>query len=253
MNIQLMKLLSVLLRRDRQEAGKGRGMLTAECKAALMLLALLTILLSSVSSNGIFVLSIAVLLLLRLGLWEGEIIAEVLKTTLLAAGAAAVFMLPSVFLSNPGSFGTVTGKVFLSVLVLSMLRETVPWKDMTAALSAFHVPALFILTLDMTVRFLVLLGQFSDAMLEAVSLRRVGKRTWRNAGTGGILGNTFVKSQQLAQETQEAMACRCWSTDMQPKRRQDCTNLARRLRRSAPVIGAAAAEIGWFALTQSWS
>ena len=253
MNMQLMKLLSVLLRRDRQEAGGGRGLLAAQCKSALLLLALLTILLSSVSTNGIFVLSIAALLLLRLGLWEGEIIAEVLKTTLLAAGAAAVFMLPSVFLGNPGSFGTVTGKVFLSVLVLSMLREAVPWKDMTAALSAFHVPVLFILTLDMTVRFLVLLGQFSGAMLEAVSLRRVGKRTWRNAGTGGILGNTFVKSQQLAQQTQEAMACRCWSADMQPKGRQKHTNQAGRLRRCAPVIGAAAAELVWFALTQSWS
>ena len=253
MNMQLMKLLVVLLRRERQEAGRGVRLLAAECKAGLMLLTLLTILLSSISSNGVFVLSVAVVLLLRLGLWEGEIIAEVLKTTLLAAGAAAVFMLPSVFLGNPGSFGTVTGKVFLSVLVLSMLREAVPWKDMTAALSTFHVPAVFILTLDMTVRFLVLLGQFSDAMLEAVLLRRVGKRTWRNAGTGGILGNTFVKSQQLAEETQEAMACRCWSTDVQPWGQQNHESLAKRLRRNAPVIGAAAAKIGWFALTQSWS
>ncbi len=251
MNIQLMKLLATLLRRDGRVNGGNREIGT-KCGAALMLLAFLTILLCSVSVNGIFALSIAVLLLLRLGFLEGEIIAEVLKTTLLAAGAAAVFMLPSVFLGNPGSFGAVTGKVFVSVLALSMLREAVSWKDMTAALSSFHVPPLFILTLDMTVRFLVLLGRFSNAMLEAVSLRRVEKRSWKNAGTGGILGNTFVKSQQLAQQTQEAMACRCWSMDAQSQKPHRQESLAGRARRNAPVIAAAAAEIGWFALTQYW-
>lgn len=252
MNIQLMKLLAVLLRRDRRGAREERGAVGTECAASLMVLSLLTILLCSVSANGIFVFSIAVILLLRLGFLEGEVIAEVLQTTLLAAGAAAVFLLPAVFLGNPGSFGTVTGKVFVSVLVLSLLREVVPWKDMTAALSAFHVPALFVLTLDMTVRFLVLLGQFSNAMLEAIALRRVGKRSWKTAGTGGILGNTFVKSQQMAEQTQEAMACRCWSTDAQRQRHPNKENSAGRIRRNAPILAAAAAELGWFVLTQSW-
>ncbi len=251
MNMQLMKLLSVLLRRDRRGAGKERHPAGGD-GASLMLLAFLTILLCAFSSNGIFVLSAAAVLLLRLGLWEGEIIAEVLRTTLLAAGAAAVFLLPSVFLGSPASLGTVTGKVFLSVLVLSMLREAVPWKDMTAALAAFHMPKLFILTLDMTIRFLVLLGEFSNAMLEAVSLRRVGKRNWKNAETGGILGNTFVKSQRLAEQTQEAMACRCWSMDALQQKAQEPAGPAEKLYQKAPVLAAAAAELAWFFLTQSW-
>ena len=152
-------------------------------------------------------------------------------------------------------------KVLESVLVLTMLNEDVSWKNMTAAMRRFHMPGVFVLTLDMTVRFLYLLGSFSNSVLEAVTLRRVGDQNWKNAGTGGILGNTFLKAQEMSQGTGEAMLCRCFDGTCEgagdgsifPEQREQ-----RRIGRGAARMDRwaflliLAAEVLWFAVTEMW-
>ena len=243
MNIKVMKLLARLLKSDR-EAGT-----TKYSAAGCLLLTLVTVLLCALSGNAVFPITIIATELFRLSLRRAEAIAHVMGTVLLAVGAAAVFMLPAVFFGSPGSFGTVTMKVFESVLVLSMLGEDVPWKEMTAAMGKLRLPAVFVMTLDMTVRFLYLLGNFSNSVLEAVTLRQVGGKDWKSAGTGGILGNTFLKAQEMSKGTGEAMMCRCWDGEYTghhgtEHERKELSSWA------AGVI--LAAELIWFVMTQSW-
>ena len=242
MNLKVMRLLSRLLKSDR-EAG------TIKYNAAgYLLLALVTVLLCALSGNAVFTVSVIALELLRLSFRDFRVISHVMGTVLLAVGAAAVFMLPAVFFGSPGSFGTMTMKVLESVLVLTMMGEDIPWKDMTAAMGQLHLPAVFVMTLDMTVRFLFLLGRFSNAVLEAVSLRRVGETSWRNAGTGGVLGNTFLKAQEMSQGTGEAMMCRCWDGKYAGH-----SGTPEGKRASRGILGVLlAAELAWFVLTQSW-
>lgn len=246
MNLALMRLLSRLLSWDLAAGGrKNRG----PYAGLLLGGAVLIILLCALSGNAVFTLSVVAVLLLVLSLFPAGEIGRVLKTAFLAALAAGIFMLPSVFLGSPRSFGTVVLKVFESVLVLSILREWLSWKELTAALGRRHLPEIVVLTLDMTIRFLVLLGRYSDAVLEAVSLRRVGDGSWRDAGTGGILGNTFLKARNLSEETGEAMVCRCWDGGL-----ERAGAAPERPGRKA-ILGAVAVDILlllWFAVTQSW-
>lgn len=246
MNVALMRLLSRLLSSDFTAGGrKGR-----EPYAGLLLAGtVLVILLCAFSGNAVFTFSVVVVLLLLLSFFSPGEIGRVLKTALLAALAAGIFLLPSVLLGSPRSFGTVVLKVFESVLVLSMLREWLSWKELTAALGRWHLPELVIWTLDMTVRFLVLLGRYSNAVLEAVSLRRVGDADWRNAGTGGILGNTFLKAGNLSKETGEAMACRCWDGSFE---RAGAASAGPGRRAVLAAAAACALLLFWFGLTQSW-
>ena len=80
--------------------------------------------------------------------------------------------------------------------------------------SSSPIPGIFTMTLDMMMRFLVLLGRHSHAMLEAISLRTVGSVSGRQRDraryktAGGVLGTTFLVSQRLSQQTFEAMECR---------------------------------------------
>ena len=175
MNLEMMKLLARLLKSEREQ--KEREYDAAGC----LVLAISTVLLCALSGNAVFPVSVIAAELFRLSMRKPETIAHVLGNVLLATAAAAVFMLPAVFFGSPGSFGIVTMKVFESVLVLTMLNEDVSWKNMTAAMRRFHMPGVFVLTLDMTVRFLYLLGSFSNSVLEAVTLRRVGDQNWKNA------------------------------------------------------------------------
>lgn len=171
---------------------------------------LLVIILCAVSKNAFYTACVIGIELLRTALMSPKSIRNILKRTLLPVIFTAVIMIPAVFLGTPGTFGTVTMKVFESVLVLSVLNEEVPWNEMTGALSRLHAPGLFVMTLDTAIRFLVVLGRYSDRLVEAVSLRRVGKKSWKNAGTGGVLGITWLKSQQMLRANAEAMACRCF-------------------------------------------
>ena len=174
-----------------------------------MAVAFLTILLCALSANAFFTLSIIAVLLVRLAAMSPEEIAVILKRLLLPVAFTFLLMLPSVFLGHPGTMITVTMKVFESMLVLGILNSDLSWKEITGSLASFRLPGVIVLTLDTAVRFLVILGRFADRMAEAVSLRRVGKKNWRNAGTGGILGTTFLKSGQMAERNAEAMRCRC--------------------------------------------
>ena len=249
MNLEMMKLLAKLLKSEREQ--KEREYDAAGC----LVLAISTVLLCALSGNAVFPVSVIAAELFRLSMRKPETIAHVLGNVLLATAAAAVFMLPAVFFGSPGSFGIVTMKVFESVLVLTMLNEDVSWKNMTAAMRRFHM------TLDMTVRFLYLLGSFSNSVLEAVTLRRVGDQNWKNAGTGGILGNTFLKAQEMSQGTGEAMLCRCFDGTCegagdrsifpeQGEQRRIGREAARMDRWAFLLI--LAAEVLWFAVTEMW-
>ena len=256
MNLEMMKLLARLLKSEREQ--KEREYDAAGC----LVLAFSTVLLCALSGNAVFPVSVIAAELLRLSVRKPETIAHVLGNVLLATAAAAVFMLPAVFFGSPGSFGIVTMKVLESVLVLTMLNEDVSWKKMTAAMRRFHMPGVFVLTLDMTVRFLYLLGSFSNSVLEAVTLRRVGDPNWKNAGTGGILGNTFLKAQEMSQGTGEAMLCRCFDGTCEAS--GDGNLFSGQREQSGKFTGSAAwmgrwafllilaAEILWFAVTEMW-
>ncbi|ARP50976.1 MULTISPECIES: energy-coupling factor transporter transmembrane component T [Caproicibacterium] len=203
-NLKVMHFISRLMENDAQP--KPSKILPA----LRIFVCILCILLCALAKNAFFVVAVIAVELLRLALQTPNMIRQVLKPVLTAVFFTALFLLPAVFLGSPRTMSTVTLKVFESVLVLSMMNATMTWKEVTDAFRALHAPQIFVFVLDMAVRFLVILGRYSNAILEAVSLRSVGKTNWKTSQTGGILGTTFLKSQQMSQETSEAMACRCF-------------------------------------------
>ena len=94
------------------------------------------------------------------------------------------------------------------------------------------------------IRFLVILGRYMSRILEAVTLRRVGEENWKNAASGGILGLTYLKSQQMADHTAEAMACRCFDGDYRTFHRRKFTSHDLLLTCSIPLL------IIWFGISQ---
>ncbi|MGI6051687.1 MAG: energy-coupling factor transporter transmembrane component T family protein [Bilifractor sp.] len=207
MGIKFMELIGHLLESDRTYQKKN----TKVMPLLRLVVAFLVILLCAFSQNAFFTVSITAVLLLRLAGMRAEAIAAILKRLALPVLFTMLLMLPAVFMGSPGSLLTVSMKVFESLLTLGILNEDLSWKEMTGAIAALHVPGIVVLTLDTTIRFLVILGRMSERMSEAVMLRRVGKKNWRNAGTGGILGTVFLKSEQMAEKSAEAMRCRCFN------------------------------------------
>ncbi|MCI2049344.1 MAG: energy-coupling factor transporter transmembrane protein EcfT [Lachnospiraceae bacterium] len=180
------------------------------------------ILFCALSRNAVFTGGVLAVLLLRTALLPEDSMRRALGKTVLPVLFTLLITLPAVFTGSPGTMATVTMKVLESVLVLALTGEALTWQETTGALRALHLPGIFVMTLDMTVRGLVILGRYADRVTEAVWLRTVGGRAQssvRNAGTGGVLGGTFLHSRRIAAATEEAMECRCFDGEYRDGRK----------------------------------
>ena len=228
MNRAILKLLARITGRN---AGAARGLFSAANPALRIPAALICVLLVALSRNAVFVVAVLAVQLLRLALLPASSLPGLLRRLLLPVLLTLVLLLPAVFLGHPRTLLTVTLKVAASVLTLLLLYEELGWEGLSAGLQTLRVPPLFVMTLDTTLRFLVLLGRRAAAMLEALSLRlfeaprakRKPSADGRPSSTlrtqrardrrriqaaGGVLGTTFLASQKLAAETWQAMECR---------------------------------------------
>ena len=121
---------------------------------------------------------------------------------------SALILLPAVFLGSPQSLLTISTKVFLSVSMIGILAATTEWNRITSGLRAYHVPGIFIFTLDITLKYIVILGDLCKALLDALTLRDLGHGRENGRALGGILGTAFLKSRAMANDMRDAMICR---------------------------------------------
>ena len=185
-----------------------------------LLSAVVMIVLMALSRHSAFLLCAAAPFLLYLSMQDIAVLRKTMETACGAALLTMVMMLPALFLSGSTAFLTVSVKVFLSVAMLSYVSLTSPWNALTASLRRVHLPAEAVFILDLTLRYIQLLGRTAAEMLAAVQLRSVGRRQGRQNSFGGILGTLFLKSETYARFTQEAMACRLFDGDIPVGKRQ---------------------------------
>jgi len=117
-------------------------------------------------------------------------------------------LLPAVLWGNGSNTVMLTGKVFATVTAVNLLSRTTRWNEITGALRFLHIPDLFILVLDITIKYIVLLGEFSLNMLYSLKLRSVGKDKGKYSSLSGIAGSMFIKSREMADDMYNAMECR---------------------------------------------
>lgn len=205
MNEKLMKLIAAATAVNEATARPARIL-----PSVRIVVALAEILLCALSVNALFVVTVIALELLRTTSLKPAQVAKVAVTVLSATAFTMLLMLPAVFLGSPHSMLTVGLRVFESVLVIANMNALMDWREITGALRSVRAPEVFVLYLDMTVRFLAILSRYSGMILEAVRLRTVSRLNWKDAPTGGTLGTTFLKSRKISERTAEAMACRCF-------------------------------------------
>lgn len=173
-----------------------------------VILSFLLVLLISISKSTMFIYIINAGLLCSICLLDGKEIARILRNSIMAALFTALILLPACLFGNWHSISVITPKVFASVSVLSLLSYSTHWNDLTGALKLFLIPDIFIFVLDITIKYIFLLGEFSLSMLYALKLRSIGKNNSKCTSLSEIAGNMFLNSNKMAEEMTSAMACR---------------------------------------------
>lgn len=206
MNKSILSLLSVLSRIRSQGANsKARYPVNAHLK---VLGTLLLVLLVSLSRSSTFVVIVITYLLLILCTMQAREIVSVLKLGFGVTLFTFVLLLPAVLLVSGYSPIPICEKVFATVTAVGILSRTTRWDHIMSACKRFFVPDLFIFVLDSAIRYILMLGEFSLEMLQALKLRSVGKNKAKNTALSGVAGTMFLKSGEMAEELQFAMECR---------------------------------------------
>lgn len=147
---------------------------------------------------------------------SGKFIIEILKPCFIAALFTFLIVLPSVLIGNKGIL-FLPVKVFVTVLVFAYLTRVIPVGRLIGSLGYFKIPAIIVMILALTVNYIVLLGNTATALLEAIKLRSVGKDRKKYNSLAGVVGITFLKSQNYAEETYQAMICRGFTGEYKRK------------------------------------
>lgn len=170
--------------------------------------AVFVILLLSLSRQAEFLGGVLLYLLIRLAFFNGKTIIRILKSSSGAFAFSLVILLPSVLMGNMTSWVLIPLKVFMSVTMLGILSETIPWNRMTGGLKILRIPDVVIFTFDITMKYIVLLGEICFTMLQALKIRSIGKNPSKANSISAILGVTFLKSKEMSEEMYLAMECR---------------------------------------------
>ncbi len=211
--VRSLRALGKLLARLRVQQGReGRLRIPAVVRLLLLLGLILTL---SLTRSPLLLLALTAGILGCACLLPAKELLTVLRPAFGAALLALVLFLPAMLLRPAGIWNNliVVGKIFLSVLLVNCFNRRTPWNQVTGALRKLRVPGVFVFVLDLTLRYIVLLGRLMVDLLTARGLRAVGKdaHPWRSVG--GVLGVTFLQSTELSRETWEAMSCRCFTDD----------------------------------------
>lgn len=205
-NKSILSLLSVLSRIKTQSASHtSRYSPNAVVKVALTLFLLIML---SLSQSSAFVLVVNVYLLAVLSLLEARQIVQILKVSFVMSLFTFIILLPAAFWGNTNSSIMITSKVFATLTAVSILSRTTRWSAITGAFKRFFVPDIFILVLDITIKYIVMLGDFALSMLYALKLRSVGRNKSKYTSLSGIAGTMFITSKMMAEDMYSAMECR---------------------------------------------
>ena len=171
---------------------------------------LISTVLVSISHNIAFTYFIFGICVFHMVFMDGNCIKSIIRAGLIACLFSFLFLLPSLFLDNNKNILLIVFKILTSIVLISILTHNTNWNQLTKALRSFHIPALFIFLLDITLKYICLLGDTCLSLLDALKLRSVGVNSSKEKSTSGILGIVYLKSREMSIETYDAMICRCF-------------------------------------------
>jgi cobalt/nickel transport system permease protein len=97
--------------------------------------------------------------------------------------------------------------------MVTIFNHTTQWNHITGALRKLHIPGIFLFTLDIALKYIVLLGTLIQDILTSLRLRSVGKNNKKYQSVGGVMGVTFLRGTEMSREMYESMRCRGFTDD----------------------------------------
>lgn len=170
--------------------------------------AVFVILILSLNKNIIFYIILLAIFLLRMATLSGESILIILKRAWIAMLCSILILLPGAVMGNWHTWINISSKLFLTMIILGIEAESLVWNQFTAGLQMVHIPDILIFIMDITMKYIIQLGEICYSMIQALQIRSIGKSKNKKAFYFNILGVVFLKSYEQSEEMVKAMECR---------------------------------------------
>ncbi|MCI1646121.1 MAG: energy-coupling factor transporter transmembrane protein EcfT [Olsenella sp.] len=207
--------LTGVLSRLRMDDGQSTSLSLSPSAPVKLACGLAVILMTSLSSNFAFTLVVLAGVLPRTAALPPKALRRVVGVSFTAAGVSALVMVPAMLLGQSQSALLIGTKILVCVGTAMVVALSTPVHEVTGALRAFHVSNLVIMTFELALKSIVTLGKVATEVLCALDLRSVGKNRSKGTSMGGVGGVTFLKANEAARTTADAMRCRGFEGEYQ--------------------------------------
>ncbi|WP_069650829.1 energy-coupling factor transporter transmembrane component T [Caloranaerobacter ferrireducens] len=202
--ISILKVLSRIRR-----GGIKRHKLVYSLNPALkVFFTILNLVLLSLSRSFIYVLVMNVYAFVNILLLDTEERNNILVISLIIPLFTLIMLIPSMLRGNIVNNLLLLQKIIVNIILVNYLSYTTKWNHITKSLKLLFIPDLFIWVMEITIKYIVLLGEYSVNLLYALKIRSVGRNHDKYNSLSRIIGNLFLKSKQMSEEMFSAMECR---------------------------------------------
>jgi cobalt/nickel transport system permease protein len=201
----ILKVLSKIRREDTMDKVPGIYALNPVLK---FLFTIILIVFISLSRSAVYISAVCVLTLLSMLFLQREDYKRIFSIVLIFSIFTAIMLVPSMLIGNFKNSMLMVLKVFTTITLANILSHSTKWNELAKALKLLFIPDIFILVLELTLRYIYILGEAAMEMLYALKLRSVGRNNKKYNSLSGIAGSLFLRSKDMGEELYSAMECR---------------------------------------------
>ncbi len=162
----------------------------------------------SVSRSFIYLLVVDIYVLIKFFLMEKRARKRIFYRSIVFPLATLIALIPSMVYGNIYNSLLLFQKLVITILLMNLLSHNTKWSEISKSLKLLFIPDIFLWIMDITIKYIVLLGEHSINLLYALKLRSIGITTNKYKSLTGIIGNLFIKSYKMSEEMFHAMECR---------------------------------------------
>lgn len=203
--VAIIKVLSRIKREDASCRNKALYFISPVLK---LFFTFVVIVFVSLSRSKSYLVMVAAVTLGSLILLTKEDRKRIFYTATVFSFFVFIMLVPSMVMGNLKNSLIMVLKIITTIILANTLSHSTRWKDLSRAFKLLFIPDIFILTFELTLRYIYVLGEEAAEMLYGLKLRSVGRNNKKYNSMSVILGNLFLKSKEMGEEVYSAMECR---------------------------------------------
>lgn len=168
----------------------------------------LNILLIALSRNLVFLALLNISLFFLLFGIEKNKRLRIILMSLIFPIFTSIILIPAIIKGNIFYSSLLIYKVFINILLINIISATATRQAFIRSLKFLLVPDMFIWIMELTLKYILLLAEYSLEVLQSLKIKTIGKSKETKKSLFPIMGNMFLNSVKLSEEMIGAMECR---------------------------------------------